>query len=154
MSMCRVVSCVVGRACLLWCVLSLGKTLLAFALLHFLFQGQTCLLLLVSLDFLLSHSSPLWWKGHHFFGVSSRRSYMYSLYVYMFLTQQSEKAMAPHSSTLVWKIPWREERSGWGTRVYLWQIHVDMWQSQYNIVKFKKKKLNKKKQTKKKRYLE
>ena len=24
---------------------------------------------------------------------------------------------------------------GWGTRVYLWQIHVDAWQNQYNIVK-------------------
>ena len=31
----------------------------------------------------------------------------------------------------------REEGSGWGTRVYLWQIHVDIWQNQYNIVKFK-----------------
>ena len=29
----------------------------------------------------------------------------------------------------------REEGSGWGTRVYLWQIHVDIWQNQYNIVK-------------------
>ena len=33
----------------------------------------------------------------------------------------------------------REEGSGWGTRVYLWQIHVDIWQSQYNIVKLKNK---------------
>ena len=33
MSMCRVFSCVVGRGCLLWPVCSLGKTLLAFALL-------------------------------------------------------------------------------------------------------------------------
>ena len=31
----------------------------------------------------------------------------------------------------------REEGSGWGTRVYLWQIHVDIWQNQYNIVKLK-----------------
>ena len=29
----------------------------------------------------------------------------------------------------------REAGSGWGTHVYLWQIHVDVWQSQYNIVK-------------------
>ena len=29
----------------------------------------------------------------------------------------------------------REEGSGWGTRVYLWQIHVDICQNQYNIVK-------------------
>ena len=34
----------------------------------------------------------------------------------------------------------REEGSGWGTRVYLWQIHGDIWQNQYNIVKLKKKK--------------
>ena len=33
----------------------------------------------------------------------------------------------------------REEGSGWGTHVYLWQIHFDIWQNQYNIVKFKKK---------------
>ena len=32
-----------------------------------------------------------------------------------------------------------EEGSGWGTRVYLWRIHVDIWQNQYNIVKLKKK---------------
>ena len=32
----------------------------------------------------------------------------------------------------------REEGSGWGTHVYLWRIHVDVWQNQYNIVKLKK----------------
>ena len=61
--MCRVVSLVVGRGCLLWPVCSLGKTLLAFALLHFVLQAQTCLLPQVSLDFLLWHSYPLGWKG-------------------------------------------------------------------------------------------
>ena len=25
--------------------------------------------------------------------------------------------------------------SGWGTRVHLWQIHVNVWQNQYDIVK-------------------
>ena len=55
-SMCRVISFVVGRGCLLWPACSLGKTLLAFVLLHFVLQGQTCLLLQVSLDFLLLHS--------------------------------------------------------------------------------------------------
>ena len=25
--------------------------------------------------------------------------------------------------------------SGWGTRVHPWQIHVDVWQNQHNIVK-------------------
>ena len=68
MSMCRVFSCVVGR-CLSWPVCSLGKTLLAFALLHFVVQGQICLFLQVSLDFLLLHSSALWWKGHLFWGL-------------------------------------------------------------------------------------
>ena len=33
----------------------------------------------------------------------------------------------------------REEGSGWGTCVYLWWIHVDIWQNQYNIVKLKNK---------------
>ena len=33
----------------------------------------------------------------------------------------------------------REEGSGWGARVYLWQIHFDVWQNQYNIVKLKNK---------------
>ena len=32
----------------------------------------------------------------------------------------------------------REEGSGWGTHVYLWRIHVDIWQNQYNIIKLKK----------------
>ena len=64
MSMYRVISCVVGRGCLLWPLCSLGKTLLAFSLLHFVLQGQTCLLPQVSLDFLLLHPSPLWYKGH------------------------------------------------------------------------------------------
>ena len=31
----------------------------------------------------------------------------------------------------------KEEGSGWGTRVYLWQIHADIWQNQYNIVKLR-----------------
>ena len=39
----------------------------------------------------------------------------------------------------------REERSGWGTHVYLWRIHFDIWQNLYNYVKFKHKiKLEKK----------
>ena len=29
----------------------------------------------------------------------------------------------------------REGGSGWGTSVYLWWIHVDLWQNQYNILK-------------------
>ena len=39
----------------------------------------------------------------------------------------------------------REKGSGWGTHVYLWQIHFDIWQNQYNIVKLNKIKLRKEK---------
>ena len=39
----------------------------------------------------------------------------------------------------------REEGSGWGICVYLWQIHVDIGQNQYNILKLKKKNYRKKK---------
>ena len=55
-SMCRVFSCGVGRGCSLWPVCSPGRTLLGFALLHSVLQGQSCLLLQVFLDFLLLHS--------------------------------------------------------------------------------------------------
>ena len=34
---------------------------------------------------------------------------------------------------MVWVGRW-EGGSGWGTRIHLWQIHVDVWQNQYNIV--------------------
>ena len=37
----------------------------------------------------------------------------------------------------------REEGSGLGTHVYLWQIHFDIWQIQYNIVKLNKIKFKK-----------
>ena len=53
MSMYRVISCVVERGCMLRLVHSLGKTLLTFALLHFVLQDQICPLLQVFLDFLL-----------------------------------------------------------------------------------------------------
>ena len=48
----------------LWPVYSLGKTLLAFALLHSVLQGQTCLLLQVFLDFLLFLFFFFLKKGH------------------------------------------------------------------------------------------
>ena len=40
----------------------------------------------------------------------------------------------------------REEGSGWGTHVYLWRIHSDILQNQYNIVKLKNKISKKKKE--------
>ena len=63
-----------------------------------------------------------------------------------------------HDTGCLWLVHWddpegwyregrREEDSGWGTRAYFWQIHVDIWQNQYNIVKLKKiKKINKMKE--------
>ena len=35
-----------------------------------------------------------------------------STLIYTILIHQGEKAMAPHSSTLAWKIPWTEEPGG------------------------------------------
>ena len=74
MPMWTVVSCVFGRRCLLWPACSLGKTLLAFALINFILQSQTCLLF--QLYFWLPTSvfqSPMM-KRTSFFAVSSRRS--------------------------------------------------------------------------------
>jgi len=39
---------------------------------------------------------------------------------------------------MVWGGRW-EGGSGCGTHVYMWRIHFDIWQNQYNIVKFKNK---------------
>ena len=47
----------------------------------------------------------------------------------------------------------REEGSGWGTHVYLWQIHFDIWQNRYSIVKFKNKIKFKKRKKEKKSHL-
>ena len=67
MSMCRVISCVVGRGCLLWPAHSLGTTPLAFFLLHFVLQGQTCLLLQIQSPMMIRTSvfgvSFFWSKG-------------------------------------------------------------------------------------------
>ena len=63
---CAVFSCIFWWWCFLWPVHSLDQTLLAFALLHFVLQGQICLLLQVFLDFLLLHSKTLQWKVYLF----------------------------------------------------------------------------------------
>ena len=52
----------------------------------------------------------------HFIGtqkvkVPSSPFSVFSVKKKMFLTPILEKAMAPHSSTLAWKIPWMEEPS-------------------------------------------
>ena len=55
MSICRIISCIVERRCLLWPIHSLGRTLLAFALLHFVLPGQICSALGLPLLCFLSH---------------------------------------------------------------------------------------------------
>ena len=50
--MCRGISWVVGKGYMLRPPCSFDKTLLAFALIHFVLQDQTCLLFWLSLDFL------------------------------------------------------------------------------------------------------
>ena len=66
-------SSVVGRRCLLWPVHSLGKTLLAFDLLNFVFQGQIFLLFSYLLTSYFSFPSPIM-KRASFWGVRSRSS--------------------------------------------------------------------------------
>ena len=58
MSMCKVISCVVEKRVFAMTT-AFSLIILTFALLHFVLQGQTCLLLQVSLDFLLLYSNPL-----------------------------------------------------------------------------------------------
>ena len=36
-------------------------------------------------------------------------NYLHSIYIVLDIISNPEKAMAPHSSTLAWKIPWAEE---------------------------------------------
>ena len=59
MSMYRVVSCLLEDGVCYDQFFSLGNSLLDFALLHFVLQGQTCLLPQVSLGFLLLHSREM-----------------------------------------------------------------------------------------------
>ena len=75
MSMCRVFSCVVRRGCLLWPVCSLGKTLLAFALLHSVHIPRPNLPVTPGVSWLpiFAFQSPIM-KRTSFLGVSSKRS--------------------------------------------------------------------------------
>ena len=70
-----------------------------------------------------------WWRGCSIF-----RSWMFDVQYWMLGAGALGRPRG-----MVWGGT-REEGSGWGTRVYLWRIHVDIWQNQYNIVKLKKKK--------------
>ena len=74
MSMCRVISSVVGRWYLLWPVRSLGKTLLAFALFHFC-TSRPNLPITSDISWVptFAFQTPIM-KRTSFLGVSSRRS--------------------------------------------------------------------------------
>ena len=63
MSICRAISCVVGKGCFLWPICALDK-IVSLCPASFYTQGQTCILFQVSFEFLHFHSNPLWWKGH------------------------------------------------------------------------------------------
>ena len=58
------------------------------------------------------------------------------------LEAEDDKKTLGRPRAMVWRGR-REEGSGWGTHVY-GQIHFDIWQNQYNIVKLNKIKLKKK----------
>ena len=73
MPMYRVISCVVGRECLLWSVCSLDKTRLVFALLYFELQDQIACFSRYLLTSYFCIPNPVM-KGTSFFGVSCRRS--------------------------------------------------------------------------------
>ena len=75
MSLCRLISCVVWKGCLLWPVRSLSKTLLAFVMLHSIFQGHIPLPITPGVSWLPSFAfqSPVM-KRTSFLGIRSKRS--------------------------------------------------------------------------------
>ena len=48
-----------------------------------------------------------WWAA--IYGVAQSRTYLSNLAAAAASSESQEKAMAPHSSTLAWKIPWTEK---------------------------------------------
>ena len=48
------------------------------------------------------------WQGFGCRGIVRFLSFGF-LYIYIYILREEEKAMAPHSNTLAWKIPWTEE---------------------------------------------
>jgi len=56
----------------------------------------------------------------------------FSIELFQILKDDAVKAL--HSiCQQIWKTQqWPQD---WGTQVYLWQIHFDIWQNEYNIVK-------------------
>ena len=83
MSVCRFVSC--WKRVYAMSSVFLWQNSVTFHPAPFCNPRLNLLLLQVSLDFLLLHSSPLWWKGH-LLGVRSRRSYSCCLVIQSCLT--------------------------------------------------------------------
>ena len=72
--------------------------------------GLIGLISLLSKGFLRTFSSTTVWR-HQFFVEQS--FLLSSSHIWLWLLEKPlEKAMAPHSSTLAWKIPWMEEPGG------------------------------------------
>ena len=75
-------------------------------------QKQSCSSLRVRTSLLRSQSSTLsQFSGIVFLSLFFQSSFFLFLF-YMVVESIMEKAMAPHSSTLAWKIPWTEEPGG------------------------------------------
>ena len=69
----------------------------------------TCILLIITFSVLCCNclfinTTPPWKMSHRLFPY-----YLGTHSIWDLVAFQSEKAMAPHSSTLAWKIPWMEE---------------------------------------------
>ena len=99
---------------------SLGRTLLAFALLRSVFQGQICLILQVflgeghgSLPQYSCLENPMdggaWLAAVH--GVAKSRTQL-SNFTFTFHFHALEKEMATHSTVLAWRIPGMGEPGG------------------------------------------
>jgi len=80
--------------------------------LFFLFSGQLgrlCFRLQDGFWLLPEHYSGPWLKAHWLPGAHSSSSNLKGSQKPRYLMWKPEKAIAPHSSTLAWKIPWMEE---------------------------------------------
>ena len=61
---------------------------------------------ILTLQITCNENQPCIAVSHRLAGMASQRE------KYLLLRGETEKAMAPHSSTLAWKIPWTEEPGG------------------------------------------
>ena len=63
-------------------------------------------------DNLLAAWNRPWWQYAHHKNWQRLQIWAWFIAFYDSLDLRTEKAMAPHSSTLAWKIPWTEEPAG------------------------------------------